>query len=163
MHKNHALVIEAVKNIKQTDKDILVLFSGKESDYRNPNYTSDLKGLVNEYGLEDNIRFLGFLDRREQLSILANAKAIIQPSLFEGWSTVIEDAKALNKFIIASNLEVHKEQLTNYESCLFFNPYKSQELSNIITNHTILELYPYDYDSDRIAYAKSFLKLLKSA
>jgi len=42
---------------------------------------------------------------------LQNAKAIIQPSYFEGWSTVIEDAKALNKYLIVSILKLIKNKL----------------------------------------------------
>jgi len=36
---------------------------------------------------------------------------VIQPSLFEGWSTVIEDARALGRPVIASDIPVHREQL----------------------------------------------------
>ena len=33
----------------------------------------------------------------DQLRLMKESLGVIQPSLFEGWSTVIEDAKALNK------------------------------------------------------------------
>jgi hypothetical protein len=36
---------------------------------------------------------------------MKNATAIMQPSLFEGWSTVIEDAKSLQVPVIASDLK----------------------------------------------------------
>ena len=36
--------------------------------------------------------------------------AVIQPSLFEGWSTVLEDARALGKVVLASDIAVHREQ-----------------------------------------------------
>ena len=42
---------------------------------------------------------------------MKNAKAIIQPSLFEGWSTVIEDARSLQVPVIATDLTVNIEQL----------------------------------------------------
>lgn len=90
-----------------------MLLSGKEFDHRNPEFTNELKRKVVELGLIDNIKFLGFLDINEMLQLMNNSVAIIQPSLFEGWSTAIEDAKALNKFVIASNINVHKEQLIN--------------------------------------------------
>jgi len=35
------------------------------------------------------------LPRDTQLSVMRHADAILQPSLFEGWSTVIEDAISL--------------------------------------------------------------------
>jgi len=50
---------------------------------------------------------------------MKNAQAVIQPSFFEGWSTVVEDAKSLNQHIIVSDLEVHKEQLESYPHLMF--------------------------------------------
>ncbi|MFM6026689.1 MAG: glycosyltransferase, partial [Dolichospermum sp.] len=50
-----------------------------------------------------------------------------QPSLFEGWSTVIEDAKSLGKNLIASDLDVHLEQ--SPINCRFFNRSSAEELA----------------------------------
>jgi hypothetical protein len=36
---------------------------------------------------------------------------LLQPSRYEGWSTAVEDAKALGKIILVSDLTVHREQL----------------------------------------------------
>jgi hypothetical protein len=61
--------------------------------------------------------------------------AVIQPSLFEGWSTVVEDARVLGKTILLSDISVHKEQ--NSPSAIFFKPDSSQELANhleLLTN-----------------------------
>jgi len=41
---------------------------------------------------------------------MRRAAAILQPSRFEGWSTVVEDAKTLGKPILVSDLSVHREQ-----------------------------------------------------
>lgn len=43
-----------------------------------------------------SIRLLGFVERTEQLCIMKNAAFIVQPSLCEGWGTVLEDAKVLD-------------------------------------------------------------------
>lgn len=158
VHKNHQLVIEAVKKLKEQNKNILVLFSGKEWDPRNPEYVPMLKKQVEEMGLHDNIRFLGFLDRAEQLLIMKNAKAIIQPSLFEGWSTVIEDAKALNKFVFAANLAVNKEQLT--ENAVFFDPSNVSDLVEKILM-TEIKISAIDYNNSRRERAEKFINLFQ--
>lgn len=157
-HKNHPIVINSVAElVKKGSKDILVLFSGKEWDDRNPNYVPMLKKRVEELGLTDNVRFLGFLDRKEQLVIMQNAQAVIQPSLFEGWSTVIEDARALNKFVIASDLDVNKEQLqTNVR---FFNRHSSEDLAKAIEKGQF-EVIPESYNDYRIAQARTFMKMI---
>ena len=61
---------------------------------------------------------------------MSNSCAVIQPSLFEGWSTVVEDGKALNKVIIASNLSVHVEQMR--ERGIYFNPLDAKDLASKI-------------------------------
>lgn len=157
-HKNHPVVIDAVVElVKKGNKDILVLFSGKEWDNRNPDYVPSLKKRVEELGLSDNIRFLGFLDRKEQLVIMQNAQAVIQPSLFEGWSTVIEDARALNKYVIASDLDVNKEQVqTNVR---FFERHSSSSLAKAIEEGNF-NVIPVSYDHYRIAQARAFMKMI---
>lgn len=120
VHKNHSVVIEAVELLKKENFTCTVLFTGKEYDHRKPEYTAELKKQVIDKGLTDNIKFLGFIDKQDQWALIAGADAVIQPSLFEGWSTVVEEAKALNKWVIASDIDTHREQLTVGGS--FFRP-----------------------------------------
>jgi hypothetical protein len=44
----------------------------------------------------------------------------------------VEDAKALNKFIIVSGLKIHREQLDS--SCAFFDPTSEEALAVIMQN-----------------------------
>ena len=44
------------------------------------------------------------------MQLMRRSLAVIQPSLFEGWSTVVEDARALGKRIAISDIPVHLEQ-----------------------------------------------------
>jgi hypothetical protein len=53
--------------------------------------------------------------------------AVIQPSLFEGWSTVVEEVKSLGKTILLSDLPVHREQ--NPPSAEYFNPMDAVSLA----------------------------------
>ena len=106
------------------------LFSGKEYDSRCPDYIEILKQRVKELKLEASIQFLGFLDRKILLKLISNSYAVIQPSLFEGWSTVVEDGKAMNKAIIASNLNVHFEQMGDIG--IYFNPLDANDLASKI-------------------------------
>ena len=94
----------------------------------------ELKNYISKNDLEENIKFLGFIDRSEQLCFMKNALAVIQPSLFEGWSSVVEDAKAMNQNLIVSSLNVHKEQLGN--QAYYFNPEDEKEL----VDHIVLFL-----------------------
>jgi glycosyltransferase involved in cell wall biosynthesis len=160
-HKNHQIVIEAVELLKKEINDILVIFSGKDNDNRTAlSFADELKNLVKEKDLEENILFLGFIDRKEQLCLMKNAIAIIQPSLFEGWSTVVEDAKAMNQFVIASDLRVHKEQLN--QNVFFFNPKDKYSLADSMlkTLNGNIEKHDNNYTESVKLFAENFINIV---
>ncbi len=126
MHKNHLFLFKAFKSAKEKGFDVQLVCSGKISDYRNKEYGQTLMSYIKEEHLENDILLLGFIDRKEQLCLMKNSYAIVQPSLFEGWSTVVEDAKCLNKFIFLSNLNVHLEQ--NPINVSYFDPRNEDDL-----------------------------------
>lgn len=159
-HKNHIAVIKAVEILKSKGKEVVVAFSGKELDPRNPGYTDGLKHYVTSSKLEKNILFLGFLDRDDQLKLLEHCYAVVQPSLFEGWSTVVEEAMLFNKAILASDIEVNKEQLE--DNGLIFRRDDPAHLAEIMENAlNSLPTVNYDYESKQIRFAESFLKCVK--
>ncbi len=162
-HKNHKVILNAIKELKTQGEEIVVAFSGKENDFRNINYFKELKHYYETSGLEINVIFLGFIERKEQLCIMQNAIAVIQPSLFEGWSTVVEDAKLLSKHLVLSNLEVHLEQINDNVS--FFDPHDAHELSIILKklhlNHP--KAVQNNYNDVVNAFGKTFLELVYKA
>ena len=56
--------------------------------------------------------------------------AVVQPSLFEGWSTLVEDARLLGKPMILSNLPVHLEQNPPYSA--FFEVNSPEDLAKLL-------------------------------
>ena len=159
-HKNHMVVLEAFNEIFKRHPSLQLVFTGKEYDYRDPNYFNDVKAYVSQNNLQDNTRFLGFIDRDEQLKLMAESIAIIQPSLFEGWSTVVEDAKLLNKCIICSDIAVHREQLPG--SSLFFDPYDKNKLIKIaeaVLNGEMTFSIDYDQQQAVMSFAREFVDL----
>jgi glycosyltransferase involved in cell wall biosynthesis len=111
-HKNHLTLVKALSHLhKSGQEDISIVCTGSHFDHRNENYIGQVKSLVVDHHLEKQIYILGMLPRSEQIALIRRSIAILQPSLFEGWSTVIEDAKTLGKVVIASNLPVNCEQL----------------------------------------------------
>jgi len=158
-HKNHKIVLEAAKVMKQRGDKFLFVFTGKEYDYRNPDYTLSLKREIKESGLEENFCFLGFIDRVEQLQLMKNSIAIIQPSLFEGWSTVVEDTKALNHVILLSDLPLHREQIK--DNCIFFNPADSIELADklLFAMNNNFRTSNFDMKKDQLYFAKKVISI----
>jgi len=42
------------------------------------------------------------------LGLMVRSQAMILPSLYEGWSTALEEAKALGKDCLVSDIQVHR-------------------------------------------------------
>jgi glycosyltransferase involved in cell wall biosynthesis len=159
IHKNHKIVIDAVSVLKDSIPKIKVFLSGKEYDYRYPEYALQLKEKIKTLNLESNVIVLGFISREEQIALIKYARAVIQPSLFEGWNTTIEDAKFLGKEVIASDIGVHREQLgaTGY----FFNPEDTKDLASIIRSvvSTPSKAIDYSYHDYYLKYQKKVLSV----
>ncbi len=159
IHKNHATILDALGILRARGVKPFVAFSGREFDWRAPGHTEALKQRVIDDGFQDQVAFLGFLPRDEQLVLLEDATAIIQPSLSEGWSTVVEDAKSVSQYVIASDLAVHREQLTT--NCAFFPPRDAAALADLIEAATKSAPVkaPFDYRDCQRAFANEMLAL----
>jgi Glycosyltransferase len=163
-HKNHIVVLKAARLLKEQNIGFCIAFSGKQEDHRNPDYFKSLEKYVKENSLENNVKFLGFIERNEQLALMKHAQAIIQPSLFEGWSTVVEDAKAMNQTIILSDLRVHKEQTADYEAKLFFNPNDENDLvEKILSSQKKRSMDTYEYQATVKHFGENFMKIVSQA
>jgi glycosyltransferase involved in cell wall biosynthesis len=131
-HKNHALVLRALSQLKRYGKvPPVVAFTGAPHDYRNPNAFSQLLRLVHEEGLNDYCRFLGVLPRAEQLALLRACDAVIQPSRFEGRGAIGEEATLVGTQLLCSDLPVHRE--LNLPGALFFPVDGVAELAELMT------------------------------
>jgi glycosyltransferase involved in cell wall biosynthesis len=163
-HKNHIGVIEALRILKHRLGGQLpfeVLITGKSSTHRNPTIFDELNAKVLEYGLQDSLRFLGFLQREEQVLLMKHAAGILQPSFFEGWSTLVEECKALNKFILLSDLPVHREQMDRNVS--FFDPASPEDLSLKMEEffRNPPAVVPFEYGQHIQRYAQDILKIFE--
>ena len=131
-HKNHVVAVRAIERIKKRGllADYDFVFTGNLEDYRNPEYINELKAIMETEPVAGSIRLLGFVERTEQLCIMKNAAFIVQPSLCEGWGTVLEDAKVLDKAVLLSDIPVHREQKN--EKCTLFDPHDPDALADLI-------------------------------
>lgn len=131
-HKNHIVAVQAIEELKRRGAlaDYRFVFTGNLEDYRNPDYIEQLKRIMHDEKVRDSIRLLGFVDRTEQLCIMKHAKFLVQPSLCEGWGTVLEDAKVLDKVVLLSDIPVHREQKN--EKCRLFDAHNPKELADLM-------------------------------
>jgi glycosyltransferase involved in cell wall biosynthesis len=86
--------------------------------------------MVEEEGVGDAYKVLGMVPYADVTALMAHSLAVINPSLFEGWSTSVEEAKAMGKAIVLSRIPVHVEQDPARAS--FFDPHSVRELADAL-------------------------------
>ena len=129
-HKNHMLIFQAVKMLKDTGIEVLILCSGYMQDNRNPAYIEEVKTFIDNNKLEDNIKLMGLINYDDVLYFMRYSIAVINPSLFEGWSSTVEECKSIGKNMLLSDIPVHREQ--NPEESIYFDPNNVENVAEIL-------------------------------
>ena len=133
-HKNHRILPQALGLLKRRRVEIDLVVTGLPCDYRDPENKS-LSQFFQDCAQEDvveSLHFLGEVPYRDLVAILRAATLIIQPSFFEGWSTSIEDSKALGRPLVCSDIPVHREQAP--DALGFFDPKKPELLADLLAD-----------------------------
>jgi len=156
-HKNHKVLLLALAKLKEMGIKKHMAFTGKFPAASDSPYMTELHNIIQDNNLHDQITLLGLISRSDQLQLMRHSQAILQPSLFEGWSTVIEDAKSLQVPVVASNLNVNIEQLG--DTGVFFEPHNPDQLVSILKDYPARNLedkFYEDYEK-RIKHAAKTL------
>ena len=142
------------------------VISGNPSGNTDNSTYSSFINEINKYKLNNHFNILGFLPHQDVINLIYYSKVLINPSLFEGWSTTVEEGKIFKKQMLLSNLKVHKEQSS--KNVIFFNPHNHVELSRkiallmnkklIITNKQKLKRI---YINKRKKMAKNYFEIIK--
>jgi len=126
-HKNHEIVLQALKMLRDRDVRPFVVLTGNPVDTRNPLHFAELVQKISVWGLRDQIAFLGLVPHDDVYSLIRQSLCVLNPSLFEGWSTTVEEAKSVGKRVLVSDIAVHREQ--DAPSAMYFDPRNAQDLA----------------------------------
>ena len=111
IHKSHETVFMALRQIRDAGHDVGLVCTGKTFDYRWPEHFNNLKGIIEKNNLRDYVHILGVVPKRDQLAIMRESLAVVQPTLFEGGpgGGAVYDAVSINKPSIVSDIPVNRE------------------------------------------------------
>jgi glycosyltransferase involved in cell wall biosynthesis len=109
-HKNHLLVLDALALLRARGSNVVVVSSGKQLDERHPEHFPAVQRKLETLALQSQFRLLGMIPYPNLAALMRASVALLNPSLFEGWSTPVEEARALGVPLILSDLGVHREQ-----------------------------------------------------
>jgi glycosyltransferase involved in cell wall biosynthesis len=129
-HKNHIVVFKALDQLIKEGVDVKLVCTGPLEDYRHPEHIGGLKKFIADHHLQEDILLLGQVPFEDVGLLYAAATVIINPSLFEGWSTSVEESKSLGKKILLSDIPVHREQAPR--GGVYFDPHDSNDLAGKI-------------------------------
>ena len=163
-HKNHKVLLKALLLLQEKGKEIHLAMTGRFADASHSPYMQELHEIIEKNNLQKHISLLGIIPRNEQLLLMKHSQAVLQPSLFEGWSTVIEDAISLQVPVIASTLPVNIEQLGNDGH--YFDPHDDVKLAEILYSfpeRNISDLFYLEYSSRIKNAAKTFIQIFQPA
>jgi glycosyltransferase involved in cell wall biosynthesis len=157
IHKNHVVVINALRILKEQGKRVTVLATGNKADYRRADHFQMLMALVEASGVAEDFRVLGLVPYPDLIALMKYSVALINPSLFEGWSTSVEESKTLGKRIILSDIPVHREQ--SPVRGVYFDPNNPESLAVAMKQQ--LDSWSLDEDADWAARAIAALPARK--
>jgi glycosyltransferase involved in cell wall biosynthesis len=134
-HKNHSVLPLALSILKDRRVEVPLVLTGLPVDYRDAKNQplSEFFQTCARLGIAGQIHFLGHLPYWDMISLMRCAAVIIQPSLFEGWNTSVEDAKALGRPLVCSDIPVHREQAPN--ALGFFEATSPEHLATVLGAH----------------------------
>ena len=130
-HKGLKILLEAFKLIKETDKTLKLVIVGNQNNFRTKD--KEVIELLENRNLHGDIIFTGYVDNKELKKLIAEAKILVQPSLYEGFGIPPLEALVLGTNILISDIEVFKELYSDIGD-IFFKINSKDELSNKILN-----------------------------
>jgi L-malate glycosyltransferase len=128
--KGQLYLVEAVKEIVDLHKDLLVVFVGNDDS----EYGRQVRKRIEETGLQDHFIFLG--ERSDIPEILSAFDLFVLSSVHEGFSNAIVEAMAAGKPVVAPDSGGNPEAVEHGKSGYLYTPCDSGSLADAL--HKIL-------------------------
>ena len=135
-HKNHLLVIDALAMLRERGVEVCIAASGKPADERHPEHFAAVQRHLTAAGVEGQLRLLGLIPYPHLAALMRASVALLNPSLFEGWSTPVEEARSMGVPLLLSDLDVHREQAG--DAATYFDRHSAASLATALQTFVAL-------------------------
>lgn len=126
--KNYTALLHAFSRvISQTKYDELMLIIIGQNGFQ----SQSIHKLANQLHLQNNVRFMGYVDEQTKHTLIAHARVLVYPSLFEGFGFPPLEAMLHGVPVIASWSSSLKEVCG--EHAIYINPYHYEQLTDAIS------------------------------
>ena len=138
LHKDHETAFKALEIVlRKTKHKVNIVCTGTLTDLTGTeNRFKELKRFIKNNGIENHVKFLGHIPKKDQLSLVLHCSALIQPTKFEGGpgggSVYMSTAYGIESII--SDIDVNKE-IQNENLVTFFKVSNFEDLATKMINH----------------------------
>jgi glycosyltransferase involved in cell wall biosynthesis len=122
--KGFQYLIKALPSIIKEVGSTKLVIAGPEFSYG-----SELKQLVEETNVRDNVIFYGPINGKEKFEAFSAADIVTIPSLYEGFGILLLEAMAAGKPLIATSTGAAPEIIQNGKNGILVNPGDSEDLA----------------------------------
>lgn len=131
-HKGHSYLIQAIPEVLRLYPDAVFGMIGKPIDAKQAQYQQTLELQVEELGIADRTKFLGFVPEQDLVSLYHSATALVHPALTEGFGLVLLEAMSLGIPVVAAAAAGPSELLTDRQTGLIVPTGDSRSLAEAI-------------------------------
>src|SRR5688572_9285616 len=124
-HHNHLNLLKAIASLRDRGIEVPLICSGRKNAYY-----SVIAEAIDQLGLQDLVRFAGFLSSEEISSLYALARGVVVPSKFEGACMPVMEAFAIGKPVACSNVTCLPEVAG--DAALLFDPDDPEAIAGAI-------------------------------
>lgn len=119
-------MLQALKIVKEDFPDVKLHMAGKEGDGK-----AFLQGLIAEYGLGDNVVWLGPLSREDKIAYMRSCEIYLQPSHYEGFGLAIAEAMGSGAAVLICPVGAVPDVVG--DAGMYVSPGSPEELASAIT------------------------------
>ncbi|OGE77365.1 hypothetical protein A3J19_05490 [Candidatus Daviesbacteria bacterium RIFCSPLOWO2_02_FULL_41_8] len=152
--KNLERFIEAFSLVAEGGKLELVIVGKTSGEGKQGWMYEDILKAPKELGIEDRVKFLGFVSTDDLSALLQGARAYIQPSLWEGFGIPVLEAMASGTPVIVSNTSSLPEVVG--KAGLLIDPYSLDQIEQAIRTIVFDKKLQQKYSKEGIIQAKKF-------
>jgi glycosyltransferase involved in cell wall biosynthesis len=131
-HKGHRYLIDAVPTVLKSFPNAIFAIVGKPSDDTQKEYMKSLQLHTQKLEVQEQVRFLGYIDEADLVSLYREASALVHPAISEGFGLVLLEAMLLGTPVIAAAADGPSELIVNNRSGLLVPTHDSDSLAQAI-------------------------------
>lgn len=147
-HKNLKLLIQSLALLN--DKAVNLVIVGKPNSY----WRNTLYPAIVRHHLTDRVRLISWIPPELMPAMYATARAVVFPSLFEGFGLPVLEAQQCGTPVLCANSSSLPE--AGGDAACFFDPHDATELGHHIDHVLADEQYADELRSKGLAHAAQF-------